>query len=142
MKVVEANENDGKIIISQKRCFQNQDDIKLGQVINATVLAIREYGVFVELESKQQGLLHISQITNVRLDKPLDQIFTVSDVIKVMVQDYEKRSGKVAVSTKVFEEHPGDMLVNATHVYAYAERNAVQHLERLEILKRELNPSA
>lgn len=115
MKILEANHKDGKLTISQKRCrAQMQHPYSVGQVVNATVKGFRDFGVFVELEGGFPALLHISQVSNVRVDPPLDAVFAMGETIKVMVTDSNPKTGKISVSTKSLETFPGETLRNST----------------------------
>lgn len=133
VKVLDVVEQEGKLVVSQKRTlFESLPDFKRGIVIKGTVTGLRDYGVFLELEGGMAGLLHISQISYDRVDKSLDKFFSIGQEIKVMVLDYDKATGKVALSTKALEANPGDMLKDMQTVFANAEETALRYNERME----------
>eukprot|EP01039_Chlorochromonas_danica_P007113 gene7113-7865_t len=133
VKVLDVVEQEGKLVVSQKRTlFESLPDFKRGIVIKGTVTGLRDYGVFLELEGGMAGLLHISQISYDRVDKSLDKFFSIGQEIKVMVLDYDKATGKVALSTKALEANPGDMLKDMQAVFANAEETALRYNERME----------
>jgi small subunit ribosomal protein S1 len=106
--------------------------LQRGSVVRASVTGLREYGVFLELEGGLPGLLHISQISYDRVERGLDKMFSMGQKLKVMVLDYDKQSGKVALSTKALENTPGDMLRDPENVYLHAEEMALKYHERVE----------
>ena len=77
--------------------------------MSGTVTGLRQYGVFVELSGGLAGLLHISQISVDRIES-LENLFTIGQKCKVMILDHDKTNNRVALSTKVLEPNPGDML--------------------------------
>lgn len=66
------------------------DDLKPGMVLNGTVRNVVDFGAFVDIGVKQDGLLHRSQI-------PRDVTLSVGDVIEVAVQKVEKERGRIAL---------------------------------------------
>ena len=68
-------------------------DLKEGMVLKGTVRNVIDFGVFVDIGVHQDGLVHISQITNKKFIKhPLDAL-SVGDVVdvKVMSVDLQKK---------------------------------------------------
>lgn len=69
----------------------SMDDLKPGMVLNGTVRNVVDFGAFVDIGVKQDGLLHRSQI-------PRDVNLSVGDVIEVAVQKVEKERGRIALA--------------------------------------------
>ena len=68
-------------------------DLKEGMILKGTVRNVIDFGVFVDIGVHQDGLVHISQITNKRFIKhPLDAV-SVGDIVdvKVMSVDLQKK---------------------------------------------------
>lgn len=84
MKFLDVNEDEGKLVVSQKRATAgaNPSDLKRGEVIAGTITGLRPYGAFLELEGGCAGLLHISQISYDRIDN-LEALFTIGQKCKV-----------------------------------------------------------
>jgi polyribonucleotide nucleotidyltransferase len=61
------------------------------------------YGAFVEFLPGKEGLLHISEVSNKRLES-MEGIMNVGDVIKVKLLDVDKKTGKFKLSSKVLME--------------------------------------
>lgn len=72
---------------------------EIGKVYEATVKSIMPYGAFVEFLPGKQGLLHISEISNKRLEN-MDGIFTENEVVKVKLLGIEPKTGKFKLSRK------------------------------------------
>ena len=72
--------------------------IKDGDIYEGVVSRVESYGAFVKLLGKQEGLLHISQISQDRIDKVSD-VLKVGDTIKVKVTGVDK-FGRISVSRK------------------------------------------
>lgn len=73
---------------------------EIGEVYEATVKSIMPYGAFVEFLPGKQGLLHISEISNSRLET-MDGIFKENDVVKVKLLGIDNKTGKFKLSRKV-----------------------------------------
>ncbi len=73
---------------------------EIGEVYEATVKSIMPYGAFVEFMPGKQGLLHISEISNKRLET-MDGVFKENDVIKVKLLGIDNKTGKFKLSRKV-----------------------------------------
>ena len=73
---------------------------EIGEVYEATVKSIMPYGAFVEFMPGKQGLLHISEISNKRLET-MDGVLKENEVIKVKLLDVDKKTGKYKLSRKV-----------------------------------------
>lgn len=84
------------------------------------VTGARNYGVFVELSDGSTGLLHISQISNERVEN-VESLFAQGQELKVLVLSFDRLNNRVAVSTKVLEAKPGDMLRDMASVFVTAE---------------------
>lgn len=68
----------------------SMDDLKPGMVLHGTVRNVVDFGAFVDIGVKQDGLLHRSQV-------PRDVTLSVGDVIEVAVQKVEKERGRIAL---------------------------------------------
>lgn len=132
VKFLDVNEDDGKIVVSQRRAMtESQTALKRGEVVQGTITGLRAYGAFLELDGGVAGLLHISQISYGRVENP-ETLFTIGQRCKVMILDFDKANGRVALSTKVLEPNPGDMLRDMPSVFDKAEETAKKYHERLE----------
>lgn len=74
----------------------------------------------MELSDGSTGLLHISQISNERVEN-VENLFAVNQDLKVLVLSFDRLNNRVAVSTKALEAKPGDMLRDMASVFVTAE---------------------
>lgn len=77
------------------------EEAKVGNVYEGTVTGIKDFGAFVEILPNSSGLLHISQISNKRIDKVTD-VLKEGDKIKVKVVNMS--NGRISLSVKELEE--------------------------------------
>jgi polyribonucleotide nucleotidyltransferase len=78
---------------------------EVGDVYDATVKSIKEFGAFVEFMPKKEGLLHISEISWKRLET-MDGIFKEGDRVKVKLIGIDHKTGKFKLSRKVLLPKP------------------------------------
>jgi len=79
-------------------------DPEVGQVFEGKITRIEAFGAFVEIAPGKDGLCHISQITNERLNKTEDYC-KVGDILKVRVLEVGS-DGKIKLSHKEFSNTP------------------------------------
>ena len=77
-----------------------------GQVYTGTVVKIVDFGAFVNFFGKRDGLVHVSQIANKRLNHPSDALKEGQEV-KVKLLGFDDR-GKVRLSMKVVDQATGE----------------------------------
>ena len=73
-------------------------EVEIGEVYTGKVVKIEDFGAFVELWPGCEGLVHVSQLDNKRVEHPSD-ILKVGDEIVVKAIGYDKR-GKLNLSRK------------------------------------------
>lgn len=76
--------------------------VEVGEVYDGIVKRIEKYGAFVEILPKQDGLLHISELENHRVNK-VEDILSLNDTVKVKVIEIDDR-GRINLSRKVLLE--------------------------------------
>ncbi|MCX6780555.1 MAG: polyribonucleotide nucleotidyltransferase [Candidatus Magasanikbacteria bacterium] len=72
----------------------------------ATVTRVEDYGFFAEVLPKQEGLVHVSEISWQRVESPQD-LFKVGDHVKVMVKEIDDQ-GRISLSIKRMTPPPAD----------------------------------
>ncbi|MCF8240726.1 MAG: RNA-binding transcriptional accessory protein [Melioribacteraceae bacterium] len=75
------------------------EDLQEGMKLKGTVRNIVDFGAFVDIGVKQDGLIHISQMANKFIKHPLE-IVSVGDVIDVTVMNIDIDKGRIALSMK------------------------------------------
>lgn len=77
----------------------------VGEVYEATVKGIKEFGAFVEFLPGKQGLLHISEISWKRLES-MDGVLKEGDTVKVKLIGVDHKTGKFKLSRKALMPKP------------------------------------
>ncbi len=77
-----------------------EDKYKIGSQYDVKVVKLADFGVFVELESDIEGLIHISELSTKRVDKP-DDVVKVGDVMKAEIITIDRDSRKIGLSAKL-----------------------------------------
>ncbi|WP_407937509.1 Tex family protein [Neobacillus mesonae] len=73
------------------------EDLKPGMELQGTVRNVVDFGAFVDIGVKQDGLVHISKLSNRFVKHPLD-IVSVGDVVTVWVDSVDMKKGRVALT--------------------------------------------
>ena len=87
---------------ARKRIEQITSDAEVGVIYNGTVKKIMDFGAFVEILPGKDGLVHISQISDERVENVSDKL-SEGDVVKVKVLEID-RQGRIRLSMKEVEE--------------------------------------
>ena len=74
-------------------------DLKPGMVLSGTVRNVIDFGAFVDIGVHQDGLVHISQISNKFIKHP-SEVLSVGDVVKVVVLDVDEKKKRISLSIK------------------------------------------
>ncbi|MDD3024028.1 MAG: helix-hairpin-helix domain-containing protein, partial [Syntrophomonadaceae bacterium] len=75
------------------------DDIKTGMEFEGVVRNVVDFGAFVDIGVKVDGLVHISEMSQRRIKHPLE-ILSIGDIIKVRVLSIETEKKRIALSMK------------------------------------------
>lgn len=75
------------------------DDLKIGMELEGTVRNVVDFGAFVDIGIKNDGLVHISQLSDRYVKNPMD-VVSVGDIVKVRVIGLDKVRNKVQLSMK------------------------------------------
>ncbi|MGM8212443.1 Tex family protein [Virgibacillus sp. W0430] len=80
-----------------KQNILSLEDLEVGMEMQGTVRNVVDFGVFVDIGVKQDGLVHISKMANRFVKHPMD-IASVGDVVTVWIEDVDADRGRVALS--------------------------------------------
>ena len=78
-------------------------DIEVGKIYDGKVTRIMNFGAFVDIGGGREGLLHISKISNKRVEK-VEDVLAVGDEIKVKVYEIDNQD-RINLTMKDLEEH-------------------------------------
>ena len=76
------------------------DDLKEGMILTGTVRNVIDFGAFVDIGVKHDGLVHISEMSDKYIKNPSD-VVSVGDIVKVKVIKIDKERQKVGLSMKI-----------------------------------------
>ena len=82
-----------------RRDVMTVQDLKPGMVLTGTVRNVREFGVFVDIGVHQDGLVHISQVTDRFIRHP-SQVVRVGDTVEVAVLEVDEKRGRISLTMK------------------------------------------
>lgn len=131
VKVIDIQEEENKLIVSEKAAWEEQkreslSKYNVGDVLEGTVTGVVNFGAFVEFGDGFEGLVHISEMAWQRIEDPRDFV-KVGDKTKVQIIQME--GSKISLSMKRFLEDPWKKA---------AERYTVGQVVKGTVLK--LNP--
>ena len=108
-------QDDGTIVIAsvnaagaqaaKERIEQITSDVEPGRIYEGKVAKIMDFGAFVTILPGKDGLVHVSQISNERVEKVSDKL-KEGDMVKVKVLEVDKQ-GRIRLSIKAVEEGEG-----------------------------------
>jgi small subunit ribosomal protein S1 len=75
----------------------------VGARVKGAVTSITDFGVFVEIEEGVEGLVHVSQLSTERVDKP-GSLFKVGDVVEAEVTNVDSREKRIGLSIKALRK--------------------------------------
>lgn len=78
-------------------------DLTVGMVLTGTVRNIMDFGVFVDIGVHQDGLVHISELSNKFVKHPLD-VVNINQIVKVKVISVDVAKKRIGLSMKQVEE--------------------------------------
>ncbi|MBI4437993.1 S1 RNA-binding domain-containing protein [Candidatus Uhrbacteria bacterium] len=107
VRVIDANETDEKLIVSEKAVWEDQQknvlsQFKIGDMVEGEVTALADFGAFIKFDSLE-GLVHISEIAWQRIDHPRD-ILKIGQTVKAEIIGLE--GSKIFLSMKKLVRDP------------------------------------
>ena len=82
-----------------RRDVMTVQDLKPGMVLTGTVRNVIDFGVFVDIGVHQDGLVHISQVTDRFIRHP-SQVVRVGDTVEVAVLEVDEKRGRISLTMK------------------------------------------
>lgn len=108
--------------------------LKIGQVVTGACVEIKPFGAMIDIGRARPALLHISEISNARIDSVPAVIPVGSDVTCVVVNIDDK--GRVSVSTRKLESKPGEIMRDKDAVFANATKKMQRANSRRDAARR------
>ena len=105
---IDHEQDPPRIGLGMKQCMADPyhaeaAKLKEGDTVTGKVTKIMPYGAFIEIAPGVEGLLHISQLANERVDR-VSQIVKPNEIITVKVLDVDARSRRISLSLRAIKE--------------------------------------
>ena len=104
------------------------DDIKINDIIEATVTGIQKYGAFVLIDDKYDGLIHISEISSGYV-KNINDYIKIKDKIYAQVVDIDKENNKFKLSIKNIDYRNDGKIINSEDNFSNGFEPLKEHLD-------------
>ena len=106
-------------MVSNRRVKLEAATLEPGTVVAGTVKSLKDYGAVISLSDGVEGLLHVSQVSQVFVEK-LENCLAVGDDVCCVVIKVAAADGSISLSTKMLEAKPGEMVRNSSAVFERA----------------------
>ena len=128
---LEVNQNTNKLVLSQRLAKSSASFslLEIGQLVEGKITGIKPFGVFIDINGVS-ALLHIKQISQKFIEN-IEKVFQVDQTIKALIIDIDEGKGRVALSTRVLENFPGEMLESMEEVMTSGEARAERARKKL-----------
>ena len=116
-KIVKVNPDFRNVVVSHKALIEAEleaqrkeiiSHLEKGQVLEGTVKAIMQYGVFMDLGGVD-GLIHITDLSWGRVNNP-NEIVHEGEKINVVILDFDEEKKRIALGLKQLTPHPWEAL--------------------------------
>ncbi len=118
-RVVKINHPSENVVVSHKVLVEEEmagqrkailDSLEKGQILEGTVKAITDFGVFVDLGGVD-GLVHITDLSWGRINHP-SEIVKLDQTINVVVLDFDQEKKRISLGYKQLQPHPWENIEN------------------------------
>ena len=130
---------------SYNKEIRDFDQLQEGQILTGTVTNVTNFGAFVDIGVHQDGLIHISELSN-QFIKDVSQMIGVGDCIKVKVIGLDKERRRISLSKRACEEPvqsapsaPKEKLTNNAKFGAYTSQQSKPPQNKAYIERRPQN---
>src|SRR3989339_257968 len=108
VKVLDVDPDNEKLIVSEKAAWEeNQkgvlDKYKVGDVVEGKITAVTDFGVFVEFGERLEGLVHISELSDKKIDSA-ESIAKPGSVMKFKIVSIEPHEHRLGLSLKALNK--------------------------------------
>lgn len=106
--VLDVDKENKKLALSLKKLQENpwsnvNEKYPVGNVVLGKVVRFADFGAFVELEPGVDGLVHISQISDKKVDRP-SSVLKVGQEIKAVILETNEETKRISLSIKAVDE--------------------------------------
>ncbi len=123
---LEVNPESRKLVLSEKKAslVSKLTSLKLGELIEGEVLAVKPYGFFINLGGAS-GLLHQSSLTKGTI-RSLREIFREGETIKALISEIDLEKGRIGLNTALLENSAGELIIDKQKVMKEAKERALK----------------
>ncbi len=102
--IIDLDKENNKLALSVKQLSDNpwnniQEKYPIGNIVLGKVVRIAEFGAFIQLEEGIDGLVHISQISDARVEK-VEEALKIGQEVKAIILDVNEESKRIGLSIK------------------------------------------
>lgn len=115
LKVIECEPTNERVVFSERAAQAGQgkrkelfDSLRPGVVTTGVITNVTDFGAFVDLGGVE-GLIHVSEISWGRVEKPSEQL-KIGQSVKVMILQVQEENSRIALSIKRLTENPWEEL--------------------------------
>jgi small subunit ribosomal protein S1 len=117
VKVLSFDREKERVALGLKQLMENpwetiESRYPVGAIVAGKVVNVTDYGVFVELESGVEGLIHISEMFWTREMKHPSKVLSVDDRVNVMVLEVNAAPKRISLGLKQTTQNPWETLKN------------------------------
>lgn len=111
VKVVHYDPANEKISLSRKELLPHpwegiEKKFSIGSLVEGKVMSVTDFGIFVEIAPRIEGLLHLSEISWNDSSPNPRKLFKRGDLVKVKVMSIDRQQGRLSLSLKRTQESP------------------------------------
>ena len=139
VKVLDIDREKKRISLGYRKPEDNpwyniEQKYKVGDVVKGTVVRLVPFGAFVELEKGVDGLVHISQISSVRIAKP-DDVLKIGQTVEAKVIELDAEAKRISLSIKeVSPIDPVDHSAKSSEATESDEEEVLtEHVEEMSV---------
>jgi small subunit ribosomal protein S1 len=105
-KILEFNKNEMRISCGIKQLTKSpwqllNEKYQPKMKVQGVVSGITKFGIFIKLEEKVEGMVHISEISKTRIEN-IEEIFKIGDSVEAIVLNVDVKKKKISLSMKQF----------------------------------------
>lgn len=117
-EVLEVDRSKKRVLLSRRKVLAREREqareqtlatLSSGDVVRGKVARLESFGAFVEIAPGVEGLMHVSNISRKRVEKP-DEVLKVGEVVEVMILDIKEGGKRIGLGRKQLEPNPWDDL--------------------------------
>ena len=112
--VTEINPDAQRLVLSRRAVIEKQaadarakmlETLEPGETVEGIVRSVRDFGAFIDIGHGVEGLVHVSQLSWERVEKP-EEILQPGQKVEAVVKKVDRETGKIGLSIRDLVENP------------------------------------